>query len=74
MVIYLDDILIFSKNHEEHENHVRLVLNKLRENGLYAKLEKCSFHQSEVDFLGYIIYDGGFSMDPKKVQTVVEWV
>ena len=74
MVIYLDDILIFSKNQEERESHVRLVLNKLREKGLYAKLEKCSFHQSDVEILGYIIYDGGFSMDPKKVHAIVEWV
>ena len=74
VVIYLDDILIFSKNQEEHESHVRLVLNKLRKKDLYAKLEKCSLHQSQVEFLSYIISDGGFSMDPKKVPTIVEWI
>ena len=72
MVIYLNDILIFSKNKEEHESHMRLVLNKLREKSFYTKLEKILFHQSEVEFLSYIISDGRFSMDPKKVQTIVE--
>ena len=53
---------------------MRLVFNKLRKKCLYTKLKKCSFHQLEVEFLGYIISDGGFSIDPKKVQTIVEWV
>ena len=74
VVIFLDDILIFSKTKEEHEGHVRLVLNKLQEKCLYAKLEKYSFHQSKVEFLGYIIFYEGFSIDPKKVQPIVEWV
>ena len=68
VVIYLDDILIFSKNSSEHEHHVCLVLKKLQECGLYAKLEKCLFHQSLVEFLGYIILDKGISMDGKKIQ------
>jgi hypothetical protein len=59
VVCYLNDILIFSKNLEEHEQHVRLVLQKLRDAGLYAKLEKCVFHQPQVEFLGYIISNDG---------------
>lgn len=73
VVCYLDDILIFSKNEEEHINHVRLVLGKLRTAGLYAKLEKCIFHQPQVEFLGYIISGEGLSMDPQKIRTVIEW-
>jgi hypothetical protein len=73
VVCYLDDILVFSKNEEEHINHVRLVLEKLRTVGLYAKLEKCVFHQLQVEFLGYIIFGEGISMDPKKIRTVTEW-
>ena len=73
VVIYLDDILIFSKNEEEHERHVRLVLEKLRQRGLYAKLEKCLFHQASVEFLGYIISGDGIHMDRKKIQTILEW-
>jgi hypothetical protein len=73
VVCYLDDILVFSKNEEEHINHVQLVLEKLRTAGLYAKLEKCVFHQPQVGFLGYIIYGEGLSMDPKKIRTITKW-
>ena len=73
VVCYLDDILIYSKNIEEHEEHVKLVLQRLRESGLYAKAEKCAFHQSKVEFLGYIISNEGILMDPKKVGAVTDW-
>jgi hypothetical protein len=55
VVCYLDDILLFSRNEKDHEKHVRMVLQKLRDVELYAKLEKCVFHQPQVEFLGYII-------------------
>ena len=57
VVCYLDDILIFSKDEKDHENHVQLVLEKLHTARLYAKLEKCVFHQPQVKFLGYIILE-----------------
>jgi hypothetical protein len=66
VVCYLDDILVFSKNEEEHINHVRLVLEKLRTTGLYAKLEKCVFHQPQVEFLGYIISGEGLSWTQRR--------
>lgn len=63
VVTYLDDILIYSHTQEQHDSHVRQVLGKLREFGLYAKLEKCQFDQDQVEFLGYIISAKGISMD-----------
>jgi hypothetical protein len=70
VVYYFDDILIFSKNEKDHEKHVQMVLQKLRNARLYAKLEKCVFHQPQVEFLDYIISEKGLSMDPKTVQDV----
>ena len=72
-IIYLDDILIYSKTQEEHNNHVRQVLQRLREFGLYAKLEKCCFDRNQVEFLGYMVSPEGIFMDPKKVQTILDW-
>ena len=72
VVIYLNDIFIYSKNEEEHKYHVRLILEKLRERGLYAKQDKCLFHQSMVEFLDYIVSSNGISMDGKKIQTIVD--
>ena len=71
VVVYLDDILVFSKNDKDHENHVRLVLEKLRFARIYTKLEKCVFHQPQVEFLGYIISREGLSMDPKKIEAII---
>ena len=72
-IIYLNNILIFSKTQEEHDEHVCQVLRRLQEYGLYAKLEKCSFDVNQVIFLGYIVSSEGISMDPAKVQTILEW-
>jgi hypothetical protein len=63
--------MIFSKNEEEHDEHLRLVLQKLRENQLYAKLSKCEIWLKEVSFLGHIISEGGISVDPSKVKSVL---
>jgi hypothetical protein len=71
MVVFIDDILIFSKTMEEHEGHLRLVLEKLRSNQLYAKFSKCEFWLTEVAFLGHVISAGGVSVDPGKVKDVL---
>jgi hypothetical protein len=71
MVVFVDDILIFSKNEEEHNGHLHMVLQKLIENQLYAKLNKCEFWLKEVSFLGHIISEGGISVDPSKVKDVL---
>ena len=65
--VYLDDILIFSRNLEEHVTHVWSVLRRLLENSLYVKAEKCEFHAPSVSFLGYIIAKDNLRMDPAKV-------
>jgi hypothetical protein len=72
VVCYIDDIFIFSKNMQDHEHHVCLVLGKLQEVGRYAKLEKCEFHQYEVEFLGCVIFGDGIRMYPHKVETIVD--
>jgi hypothetical protein len=72
-VIFIDDILIYSKSNEEHEAHLRAILEKLREHKLYAKLSKCEFWLSEVGFLRHIVTKEGISVDPAKVTAVTEW-
>ncbi len=71
--VYLDDILIFSRSLQEHVQHIRVVLQRLLENGLFVKAEKCVFHAQSVPFLGYIVSSEGMCMDPDKVQAVVDW-
>lgn len=71
--VYLDDILIFSRTPEEHQVHVRSVLQRLLENRLFVKAEKCEFHVSSVSFLGYVLAGGQVKTDPAKVKAVLEW-
>ncbi|KAJ8333796.1 hypothetical protein SKAU_G00411150 [Synaphobranchus kaupii] len=71
--VYIDDILIFSKSPQEHILHVREVLQRLLENQLFVKAEKCAFHVSSVPFLGFIIEEGSIRADPVKVKAVTEW-
>ncbi|KAL0180337.1 hypothetical protein M9458_025779, partial [Cirrhinus mrigala] len=73
VVVYIDDILIYSGNLAEHRQHVQQVLHKLRDHSLYLKLEKCEFHCSSVQFLGYIISAEGMQMDQGKVSAIQEW-
>ncbi|QRW15573.1 Retrotransposable element Tf2 protein [Rhizoctonia solani] len=73
VVIYLDDILIFSEKPEEHPSHVREVLSRLLKNQLFCKLSKCHFHVTTVDYLGIVISPAGFSMDQKKIEAVTTW-
>jgi hypothetical protein len=73
VVVFIDDILVFSRSEEEHEEHLRLVLQKLREHQLYAKFSKCAFWLKEISFLGHIVTDGGIVVDPSKVRDVLNW-
>jgi hypothetical protein len=73
VVVYIDDILIYSSSLEEHAEHLRKVFQRLRENKLYAKLEKCEFGVMEVDFLGHRITQEGLMMDDHKVKGILDW-
>jgi hypothetical protein len=64
VIVFMDDILIYSKYEEEHENHLRMVLQVLREHQLYAKLSKCSFYQNKIHYSRHIISEKGISVDP----------
>jgi hypothetical protein len=73
VVVFIDDILVYSRNEEEHEEQLRLVLQKLRDHKLYAKLSKCEFWLKQVAFLLHVVLKGGISVDPSKVQDVLSW-
>jgi len=72
-VVFIDDILVYSKIREEHANHLRMVLKTLEEHKLYTKLKKCEFWLETVQFLGHIVTKDGISMDPTKVEAIVNW-
>ena len=72
-MIYIDDILIYSKTEEEQEEHLRLVLTKLHEHRLYAKFSKCEFWLKELIFLGHVVSTDGVTVIPEKVQAVLDW-
>ena len=71
VVVFIDDILVYSKSAEEHGQHLRIVLGKLRKHQLYAKFSKCEFWLDEVSFLGHVITNGGIAIDPRKVRDVL---
>ncbi|KAH9244117.1 hypothetical protein BASA81_018514 [Batrachochytrium salamandrivorans] len=73
VLVYLDDIVIYSDTMDKHVKQVQSVLGVLRDNGLYCKAEKCHFYQTEIKYLGYIISSNGIRMDPSKISAVQEW-
>ena len=73
VVVYLDDIVVYRKTLTEHEKHLRLVFQRLRENRLYVKPDKCEFAHEEITFLGHKISAGLFRIDKGKVQAIMEW-
>jgi hypothetical protein len=73
VVVFIDDILIYSKNKEEYVKHLRIVLSHLREHQLYAKFSKCEFWLDEVPFLGHVLSTEGVAVDPSKVKDILDW-
>ncbi|KAL0539731.1 hypothetical protein IC582_023947 [Cucumis melo] len=73
VIVFIDDILIYSKTEAEHEEHLRMVLQTLRDNKLYAKFSKCEFWLKQVSFLGHVVSKDGVSVDPAKIEAVTGW-
>ncbi|XP_039056314.1 uncharacterized protein LOC120199222 [Hibiscus syriacus] len=73
VVVFIDDILIYSRTEAEHDEHLKIVLRTLREHRLYAKLSKCEFWLQEVSFLGHIISARGVQVDPSKIEAIINW-
>ena len=73
VVVFVDDILIYSKTREDHARHLRITLQTLREHELYAKLSKCEFWLEKVAFLGHVVSGEGISVDPSKIEAVEGW-
>jgi hypothetical protein len=73
IIVFIDDILIYSKNLEDHARHLHIILQRLREHHLYAKFSKCEFWLDTIKFLGHTISSDGISVDPSKVQVVMDW-
>ena len=73
VIVFIDDILVYSHSREEHQEHLRVVLETLRAHKLFAKFSKCEFWLSSVSFLGHVISDEGIFVDPKKIEVVHDW-
>ena len=73
VVVFIDDILIYLENEADHAEHLRIVLSRLREHKLYSKFSKCELWLSKVPFLGHILSTNGISIDPSKVQEIMDW-
>nr|GFD30256.1 putative reverse transcriptase domain-containing protein [Tanacetum cinerariifolium] len=73
VIVFIDDILIYSKSKKEHEEHLRTILKLLKEEELYAKFSKCEFWIPKVQFLGHVINSEGIHVDPAKIKSIKDW-
>jgi hypothetical protein len=73
VIVFIDDILVYSENEEDRAEHLRAVLTRLRDHQLYAKFSKCEFWLKTVPFLGHVLSENGILVDPSKVQEVMDW-
>ena len=74
IIIFIDDILVYSSNEEEHVEHLTLVLQRLKEKQLSAKFSKCEFYLTQIGFLGHVVSGDGISVDPNKTRAVMDWL
>ena len=72
-MVFIDYILVYSKNKEEHEEHLCIVLQVLREHQIYAKFSKCDFYKPQIQYLGHIISEKGTTMDPENIKAIEDW-
>ena len=73
VIVFIYDVLIYSRNKEEHEQHLKLILELLRDQKLYAKFSKCEFWIREVHFLGHVVNEKGIHVDPAKIEAIKKW-
>ena len=73
VVVFIDEILIYSKSKEEHEEHLKIVLQELQKPHLYAKFSKCDFFKDKIQYLGHVVTKEGISVDPEKIKSIEEW-
>jgi hypothetical protein len=73
VIVFLGDIIIYSKTEEEHEKHLRMVLQVLIEHQLYAKLNKCTFYQKKIHYLGHIVSKDGIALDMENIEAIKSW-
>lgn len=73
VIVFINEILVYSKNEEDHVDHLAALLRSLRENLFYAKINKCSFFHTEVHYLGYVVFKDGMAVDLEKVRVIMEW-
>lgn len=73
VIVFIDDILVYSKSASDHETHLRQVLSMLRREKLYAKFSKCEFWLREVQFLGHVVNGEGIKVDPAKISAIINW-
>ena len=74
MLVFIDDILVYSKIEEEDEEQLRIILQTLRKHQLYAKFDKCDFYQKNIQYLGHVIYVEDIAINPEKVRAIMEWL
>jgi hypothetical protein len=74
VVVFIDNILVYSKTEEEHEEHLRIVMQTLRKHKLYTNFNKCDFYQKEIQYLRHVISAEGIVIDPEKTKSVMKWL
>ena len=73
VVVFIDDILIYSKTEEEHKEHLKIVLQELRDHQLFEKFSKCDFFKDKIQYLGHVVTKEGISVDPEKIRAIEDW-
>ena len=73
VVVFIDDILIYSKYEEEHKEHLKIVLQELQDHQLFAKFSKCDFFKDKIQYLGHVVTKEGISVDPEKIKVIGDW-